>query len=58
MNPGNRLSWGESNAPPRESAETTKPGLVSQERQAMNLPEIHRRLWNQPPQLPARGGWF
>jgi hypothetical protein len=44
MNPGNKLSWGGSSPPPKESAEPTKPGLASQQRQAMSLTEIHRDL--------------
>jgi|GEM_PF-5189002 len=58
MNHGNELSWGGSSPKAKESAEPPKPGLATQKRRAMSLKEIHRRLWNQPPQPPARGGWL
>jgi hypothetical protein len=58
MNPGNELSWGGSSPTAKESAKPPKPGLATQKRRAMSLKKIDRRLWNQAPQQPARGGWF
>jgi hypothetical protein len=58
MNPGNELSWGGSSPTAKESAKPTKPGLAPKKRRAMSLKQIHLSLWNQPPQQPARGGWF
>jgi hypothetical protein len=58
MNRGNELSWRGSSPRPKELAEPTRPGLAGQKKQATSMTEIHRRLSNQPPQQPARGGWF